>query len=337
MLQQTRVGAVIPYYERFLERFPTLESLAVADEVDVLHAWSGLGYYTRARNLKRAAEIILREHEGHVPREAGALEALPGIGRYTAGAVRSIAFGERAALVDGNVERVLCRLQALLAPSRRTLWALAEALVPAELPGDFNQALMELGAEICTPRAPDCPVCPVCDLCRGLESEAPEQFPAAKARPRPLSIRAVAALVRRPSRRNAILLMRRPSRGLLGGLWELPNVEGNEVDSLIERIDERCGIRTTPGRRLGQVEHAFTHRALTLEIVELIAEGPCRLRRGDGSVKWCLESALGEIPLSTLTRKTLRVAGVTPRAIGTERRARFRDRTPPPNTRPSDP
>ena len=165
MLQQTRVETVIPYYERFLSRFPTPRALACADEQDVLRAWAGLGYYARARNLKRAAELIVRDHDGRIPSEPDALSSLPGVGRYTVGAITSIAFGKRAPVVDGNVSRVLSRLEAVRAPASAWLWDLAGRLVPPDAPGDFNQAVMELGATVCTPRAPSCPRCPLASSC----------------------------------------------------------------------------------------------------------------------------------------------------------------------------
>ncbi len=166
MLQQTRVDAVVPYYERWLRRFPTLHALATAEPDEVLRAWEGLGYYARARNLHRAARVVRERHAGDVPSEPAALRELPGVGDYTAGAIASIAFGRREPAVDGNVRRVLARLLDVADPPPARLRAVAAALVPAERPGDFNQALMELGALVCTARVPRCADCPVRGVCR---------------------------------------------------------------------------------------------------------------------------------------------------------------------------
>jgi A/G-specific adenine glycosylase len=320
MLQQTRVETVIPYYERFTARFPTPESLATADEEDVLREWSGLGYYARARNLKRAAELVVRDHDGRIPSDPAALSALPGVGRYTAGAITSIAFGRRAPVVDGNVSRVLSRLQAVPAPSSAWLWELAGRLVPDDAPGDFNQALMELGATICTPRAPGCPVCPLAPICRGRQSGSPDRFPEPRNRRRPKRVRATAAVVHHPRRREAVLMVRRPGRGLLGGLWELPSVEGDDVGALADLLNSRLGLRIEPGVRLGQVSHVFTHRHLTLDVFEALPLD--EVPDADGAARWCTRSDLREIPLSALAKKSLRVAGasVSPAPPGHDRR-----------------
>ena len=317
MLQQTRVETVVPYYERFLDRFPTLEALALADEEDVLHAWAGLGYYARARNLKRAAEHVLHDHAGQVPREPDALDALPGVGRYTAGAIRSIAFGEPAAIVDGNVTRVLARLEALRHPTGAELWALARALVPPNRAGEFNQGLMELGATVCTPRAPACGACPLRSLCHGARTRSPERFPAPRIRRVPRAVHATAALVRR--RDGAVLVVRRPSGGLLGGLWELPNLEHRSLPALQRHLHEAYGVRAVPGARLGKVEHRFSHRALTLEVVEFTAVG--RSRPSD-TVRFRTAAELHDLPLSTLMRKSLSLAGLqVPNAHGAHQKS----------------
>ena len=246
MLQQTRVDTVVPYYERFLARFPTLEALAVADEEDVLRLWAGLGYYARARNLKRAAEAVAREHGGELPREPEALASLPGVGRYTVGALRSIAFGERAAVVDGNVRRVLARLAGERELADEDAWRLAEALVPEKEPGEWNQALMELGATVCSPRKPGCLVCPVADFCAA-RGRDPERFPAPRVKSRGQArVHAVAGVL---VRRGRLLIVRRPSHGLLGGLWELPTAEGTDPAALVAR---RARAHRARGRgRLG--------------------------------------------------------------------------------------
>jgi A/G-specific adenine glycosylase len=312
MLQQTRVDTVIPFYERFLARFPHVSVLADADEQEVLRAWAGLGYYSRARNLKRAAEIIVEEHGGELPRDAESLRALPGVGAYTAGAIRSIAFGEPAPIVDGNVTRVLSRLLAEPELERAQLWQLASELVEGSEPDVFNQALMELGATVCTPRSPRCAVCPLAGLCRAEKRGTPESFPARRARRPPQPVTALAGLVERRGTPAALLMFRRPDRGLLGGLWEVPSLEGDAPEALSQAIARRTGIVTRVGARVGTVRHAFTHRALTLEVVRLHRTRGRREPPDLSSARWCSAAELADVPLSKLTRKTLALAGVCP-------------------------
>jgi A/G-specific adenine glycosylase len=302
MLQQTRVEAVVPYYERFLARFPTLESLAVADEEAVLREWAGLGYYARARNLRRAAAAVLRDHAGELPRDAESLAALPGVGRYTVGALRSIAFDERAAVVDGNVKRVFARLAGARAPSSAELWRMADALVPEKAAGDWNQALMELGATVCTPRRPTCLVCPVEALCAARAQGDPEGFPAPARRPAARRVRALAGVL---TRRGRVLLVRRPSRGLLGGLWELPSVEEQDAPALVAALRERTGLRAAVAESLGRLRHQFTHRDLALEVVALEYRGGRLSRAARAGARFCGAADLGRLPLSKLTVKAL--------------------------------
>ncbi len=309
MLQQTRVETVIPYYERFLERFPDLGSLADADEQEVLLLWSGLGYYARARNLHRAAGRVVREHGGALPRDEAALAALPGVGRYTRGALRSIVFRERAPLVDGNVRRVLGRLLAEPALGDADHWRLAGSLVPEERPDLFNQALMELGATICTARHPRCDGCPLDTLCLGRASGSPERFPAPRARSTPRAVGALAALVMRGAgAARSVLLVKRPSRGLLGGLWEVPTLEAAHAEELVRHL-RGLGLRTSVAERLRPVEHGFTHRRLTLDLYRLELLGG-RLRAPRESARFAAAGRLAELPLSTLMRKVLARAGL---------------------------
>lgn len=220
MLQQTRVEAVIPYYERWMRRFPTLDALAEADVDDVLREWQGLGYYARARNLHRAARLVRERYHGQIPGDLEALRQLPGVGEYTAGAIASIAFGIPAPAIDGNVRRVFSRLLDDPDPAPAELRRVVAALVPEDRPGDFNQALMELGATVCTPRSPECDRCPVAVLCRARANGTVAE------RPRPKRKRALpeddvaTAVLVSPSGRY--LLVRRPEEGLLGGMWEFP-------------------------------------------------------------------------------------------------------------------
>jgi len=311
MLQQTRVDTVIPYYERFLARFPTAQALADADESDVLKEWAGLGYYSRARNLKRAAEQIVRDHGGQLPSDAEQLSKLPGVGPYTVGAIRSIAFGQAAPLVDGNVARVFSRWLAEPEMSSRQQWQLAEQLVPSEHPERFNQALMELGAMVCTPKLPKCGACPVREQCEARQLGTPESYPKPRKRASPKPVRAVAAVIERGSRPLRRLVVRRPSRGLLGGLWELPSFELGSFDSLEAAVRERTGLRVEVGRELGVVRHVFSHRTLTLVLkhcspLDRRATAPPPLSTSDDmEARWCSDADLAELPISRLMQKVL--------------------------------
>jgi A/G-specific adenine glycosylase len=223
MLQQTRVEAVVPYYQSWMERFPDVDALAAAPLDDVLRAWEGLGYYSRARNLHRAARVVRDGMAGALPSTAAALRELPGVGEYTAGAIASIAFGAAVPAVDGNVRRVLARLFDEPEPSAAWLRELASGLVDPRRPGDFNQALMELGATVCTPRAPTCADCPVAADCRALRRGTVGERPRPRGRAAIRDVEyGVAVIVRRGRGGAEVLLAKRPPDGLLGGLWELP-------------------------------------------------------------------------------------------------------------------
>lgn len=275
MLQQTRVETVIDYYHRFLADFPTVHDLAAAPLDDVLKRWEGLGYYARARNLHKAARRLAERGED-MPQSRDALLALPGIGRYTAGAIASIAFGERAAAVDGNIERVLSRWYA----DGSSVWTRAEALIAnAADPSAHNQALMELGATICTPRRPRCGDCPISADCRG--QAEPERFPP-RTPTRPLPRREVCAGV--VWRDGRFLIVRRPEEGLLGGLWDLPSTrrEGRERGqrTCARAVAELTGARVKVGRELAVVEHVFTHFRMHLRVFD------CSLESDGGEGLW---------------------------------------------------
>jgi A/G-specific adenine glycosylase len=311
MLQQTRVETVIPYYERFLARFPSVRALADAEPDDVTQLWSGLGYYSRARNLHAAARKIASEHDGVLPSEVDALRALPGVGRYTAGAVASIAFDRPAPIVDGNVARVLARLLDLredvtAPPSRKRLWEEAEALARGPQPGELNQALMELGALICTPRAPKCLLCPLREPCRARASGDPEALPVKKKAPPARRIAGVAALI---ARRDALLAVRRPPAGLLGGLWDLPGGElaagEPDSDALERALREKLGLALAGVARLGVVHHQFTHRTLALHVFRAEAKPGRVMRRGYDAHRWVTRDAFARLGLSAVARKAL--------------------------------
>jgi A/G-specific adenine glycosylase len=260
MLQQTRVEAVKPYYARWLERFPSLMALAEAPLDEVLKAWEGLGYYSRARNLHRAVREVAERYGGRVPDDPADFRALPGVGRYTAGAVMSIAFGRAEPLVDGNVRRVFARWTDDPDPREAELWAMAEALVPGERPGDLNQAIMELGATVCTPRAPRCDVCPVRTFCAAYAAGTQEIRPLPRrAKPLPREQEAVAVV----ERDGRLLLARRPTDARLGGLWEFPSTPFGPDESpaaAAERgVRERLGIEIRALDPIAVVDHTFTH------------------------------------------------------------------------------
>ena len=287
MLQQTRVETVIPYYERWLRRFPGWEALADAGEDEVLRAWTGLGYYRRARNLHRTARVVRERYGGELPEEPAVLRGLPGVGEYTAGAVASIAFGRAVPAVDGNVKRVLCRLFDLEAPTSARLREEAVALVDPGRPGDFNEALMELGATVCTPRAPGCEVCPVREWCRARAVGTVAERPARRPRGRVPRVEYVAVAVvggegpeageraDRATRAHAgaeppsafILLRRRPDSGLLARMWEFPSIELTDdersdsaaIAAAATRLLKDLGVPARPTTPLPPVRHAFTH------------------------------------------------------------------------------
>lgn len=276
MLQQTRVDTVIPYYGRWLERFPDVEALAEAEEDDVLRAWQGLGYYSRARRLQEGARVVRETLGGEVPGSSEALRELPGIGEYTAGAVASIAFGEVVPAVDGNVKRVLSRLFDLSSPTPGEYRALATALVDPGRPGDFNQAMMELGALVCVPSSPICEKCPVSSACLALERGTVAERPAARAKKRsPEKDRAVlVAVADDPAGGFQFLLRKRPSTGLLAGMWEFPSVEAVVAESQPVNSTKRTlqdaawslarefGLKVDPSpdvTELPLVTHVFSH------------------------------------------------------------------------------
>ena len=311
MLQQTRVETVIPYYERFLARFPTVEALADAEPDELMQHWAGLGYYSRARNLQAAAKQVARVHGGRVPSELDALLALPGVGRYTAGALASIAFERPAPIVDGNVARVLARLLDLdldvrSPAAQRLLWREAEALAAGEAPGDLNQALMELGALVCAPRAPRCLPCPLRGECRGLAAGRAESLPVKGAKAAPRAVEAVAALLARGSR---VLAVRRPPSGLLGGLWELPggDLAAGEAPAagLARVLRERVGLAPARVAAVGAVEHGFTHRTLTLHVFRAEARSGRVRRKELDAHRWLPRAALAELPLSAVAKKAI--------------------------------
>ncbi|HEY7608042.1 MAG TPA: A/G-specific adenine glycosylase [Alphaproteobacteria bacterium] len=302
MLQQTTVAAVGPYFLRFLERFPTVEALAAAEIDAILGLWQGLGYYARARNLHRAAQFVARKLGGRFPDSAAGLKQLPGIGDYTAAAIAAIAFDRREAAVDGNVERVMARLHAVDAPlpaAKPALRALAERLVPAARAGDFAQALMDLGATICTPRAPRCLLCPWADACRARARGIAEDLPRKMPKPaRPVRHGVAFLLV---DGEGAILLRRRPERGLLGGMMEVPSTEWRDKAPSARQAASAAPAPAAWRVLAGAVQHGFTHFELVLKVWAARVQ-----RRPRVKGVWCLGEQLATQALPTVMKKILR-------------------------------
>ena len=313
MLQQTRVETVIPYFERWIERFPDIVSLADASQQEVLTYWEGLGYYSRARNLHRAAQIVVVDYDGELPEDVRSLQKLPGIGRYTAGAIASIAYGQNEAVLDGNVSRVYARYFNYDQPvksssSQRELWSLASENLPCGRAGEFNQALMDLGATICTPRDPGCGTCPLARSCQafaaGLQHERPVGITKA-----PLPHHTVTAAV--IFRGDRVLITQRPQNGLLGGMWEFPGGKqqpGEDLASCLQReICEELGVEVEVGKQLGVYQHAYTHFKVTLHAFH------CTLVNGRepeavqvDDMRWTVLDELQDFPMGKIDRQISR-------------------------------
>ncbi len=306
ILQQTRVEQGLPYFERFSRAFPNVQALAGAAERQVLRQWEGLGYYARARNMHKAARVIVTELGGVFPKSAAEWMRLPGVGRYTAGAITSIAFNEPVPVLDGNVARVLARLMALDAPpgaaATRLLWQSAETLVPHKRPGTFNQALMELGAQVCIPRKPLCDTCPVKRACHGFSSGEPGRYPVRRSkRTSPHHHMALAVI----SRNGRYLVQKRPDKGLLAGLWEFPSVHIDKPEDAMAAVKELAsslGFNVHIERQLSAIRHAFTHFCVTVYgfICTTTDKTPRTL-----DVKWLRFAQLDQYPLPKFLRRLL--------------------------------
>jgi A/G-specific adenine glycosylase len=300
MLQQTTVAVAGRYFAAFLARWPALENLAEASLDEVLAAWAGLGYYARARNLHACARMVVAEHGGRIPQSIAELGELPGIGRYTAAAIAAIAFDVPAAAVDGNVERVVARLEGIATPlpdAKPLIARAAATLVPRERPGDFAQAMMDLGALICTPRRPDCRACPLVDRCVGFRSGAPERLPVKRRRgDKPKRFGACFFAERGD---GAVLLRRREERGLLGGMLEFPSTEWGPAppSDPLAAAPLSASWRALPG----QVEHSFTHFDLVLTVQA--ARVGTAVASSDPTWRWIALSALDRAALPSVMRK----------------------------------
>jgi A/G-specific adenine glycosylase len=302
MLQQTTVPAVTPYFAAFTTRWPSVAALATAKDADVMHAWAGLGYYARARNLLACARMVVSDHGGQFPGDETALRTLPGIGSYTAAAIAAFAFGKRAVVVDGNIERVIARLFAISTPlpaARAEITARMDALTPQGGAGDFAQGLMDLARAICTPRNPKCPICPIAEDCAGRGN--PMAYPVkAKKAAKPDRI-GFAYWIERGGK---VWLVRRPDNGLLGGMRALPSDGWDRSDP--PRIGEGDHLQDGGGGAvLGTVTHVFTHFRLTLSLVSLDAEKGCAIHPGG---EWWPKAALENAGLPSLFAKAVAVA-----------------------------
>jgi A/G-specific adenine glycosylase len=309
MLQQTQTATVVPYFERFIHAFPTVHSLAAAPEEEVLRLWEGLGYYRRARQLKAAAAIVVRDHRGQIPQDAESLESLPGIGRYTAGAILSIAWDQRQPILEANTIRLWSRLLAYRgdpasAAGQRLLWEAAATALPRSDVGRFNQALMELGSQVCLPRDPHCGRCPLASLCPtragGLQDEIPRQ----KKRAQTTSVREAVVVVRK---KGQVLMLYGDEAGRWAGMWDFPRFplaasRGQSLRrELIAKVAGATGVQITPGDKLLRLKHGVTRFRITLDCYE--AQYVARRARSPRRHKWINPERLREFPLHVTGRK----------------------------------
>jgi A/G-specific adenine glycosylase len=307
MLQQTRVEAVIPHFERWMGLFPTVKDLAEASEQDVLNAWEGLGYYSRARNLHKAARIVVEKFSGELPHDLETLRSLPGVGRYTAGAIASIAFNLDEPTLDGNLRRVFSRLFDVSEPAdspagQTILWSLAAEHLPRGQAGDYNQALMDLGATICLPKNPRCLLCPLMEICQARINGTQEQRPVLKPKKETPHYTHAAGVI---TRNGEVLLAKRPSKGLLGGMWEFPNgrVNGNPAEELEFALETGYGLKVRTGEALAAIQHAYTHFRVTVHPFH------CKLLSASNpeGLKWVKLGALDDFPMGKVDRQIARV------------------------------
>ena len=304
MLQQTRVETVIPYFERFLERFPTLESLASAREEEVLALWSGLGYYRRARSLLRGAQTVVEEYGGELPSEWKDVLAIPGIGPYTAAAILSISFGKPHRVVDGNVERVVARIFRISgdvkkSATRKRFQGILEEWIPPDRPSDFNQAMMELGATVCSPTSPKCDACPVRDTCDARVEGDIDRYPVLPAKRETVGVELEAGILCRGER---FLLEKATGTAFLDGLWLFPFVDRSEKSDISSTLASKLGVDIEAGGKLPSVSHSITFRRIKIEPRWLEAESVDL--RGKKSFRWAKLEELGDtIPVSSLCLK----------------------------------
>lgn len=299
MLQQTRAETVVSYYDRFLTRYPDVQALAAAPQEELLKQWEGLGYYSRARSLQKAAQVIVDEHGGELPRDVQKLRALPGVGDYTAGAIASIAFGIPAAAVDGNVERVICRYFAIedtvgTPAVRRMITEKTQALVPRDRPGAFANAMIEMGATMCTPKKPACLLCPVRESCAGFARGIAQELPRKpKKKAQRVENRAVLLVLCD----DHVLIQKRQEK-LLGGLFVFPDVLEESDPAALCAVLEEMGVRAAYDERIGHAKHVFTHLIWEMDVHVLIADEMTRIPNG----QWVTGEALAALPLPTAVK-----------------------------------
>ena len=315
MLQQTQVATVRPYFERFVAAFPSVRALAEADEEHVLRLWEGLGYYRRASQLHTAAQCVIRDHGGVFPRDPQAVRRLPGVGRYTAGAILSIAFDLPQPILEANTTRLFSRLLAWRGDpaskaGQELLWAMAEALLPRKHVGQFNQALMELGSEVCQGRLPRCDACPVIDLCQARAANLQTRIPPPKKK-RPAEPRHEAAVIVR--RRGRVLLLRQPEGGRWARLWDFPRfqLDGQSPQAapleLVRMVREETGVDIAIGQRLTTIKHGVTRFRITLDCYEAEHLSQRVTKKPKTEMRWLRPAELADYPLSTTGRKLSRL------------------------------
>ena len=309
MLQQTRVETVIPYFQRWMVRFPSVYELAAAPQQAVLSLWEGLGYYARARNLHRAASVIVKQYAGQLPQDTHSLQALPGIGRYTAAAITSIAFGKDEAALDGNIRRVMARVFNVAIPARSTrgerlLWQLAKENLPSGSAGEYNQGLMDLGATICTSGSPNCADCPVASYCQSLKLGIQEDRPVKRVKPAIPHYTVAAAVIRCNEK---VFIAQRPEKGLLGGMWEFPGgkIEADEsLDACLKReICEELNVDIEVGAPFGVYQHAFTHFRITLYAFECLLMDGTPVASEHNDIRWVKPAELQDFPMGKIDRQ----------------------------------
>lgn len=317
MLQQTRVDTVVAYYGRWMRRFPDVETLAAAETGDVLKVWEGLGYYARARNLHRAARVIVAEHGGKIPSDPDALLALPGVGLYTRAAVASLAFGHALPVLDGNVERVLTRLCAISdslggSKVRDGLRALAGRMMADHPPGEFNEAVMELGATVCLPRAPRCEVCPLTAVCRARKRN-PLDYPVKAKKAKIPTLEVGAAVTWREDGR--FLIARRHDKGLLGGMWEFPGGKqepGESMpDCIVRELQEELGITVRVDTPLTHVRHTYSHFHLSLHVWNCRWQGDEPRALDCADFRWATLGECRELPFGKADRQVFSALEIT--------------------------
>lgn len=315
MLQQTRVEVVIPYFKRWMDRFPSIEELAAASEQEVLFLWEGLGYYNRARNIHKAAKIVMEEYGGEIPCEPAKLRKLPGIGRYSVGAIASIAFGQDMATLDANLRRIFARVfnvdQPADSPSgEEILWRLAEQHLPKGQAGDYNQALMDLGAIICLAKNPRCLLCPLKELCQAYLLGTQALRPVLKPKSAVPHYTVTAAII---WREGEVLLAKRPSKGLLGGMWEFPGgkVEKDETlqAGLMREIREELGAEIRVGDLIGIYQHAYTHFRITLHAFQCEVTSGKLIPIEAAALAWIHPAELKAYPMGKVDRQIARKLG----------------------------